>query len=449
MPSPLLVSLVSELPASLAVGGGTCLFLAGSCSHPDRRLRRLTVAIDGVEHELVAHGMAAPVANGFWGFLPIAPLSKPRRADLELVASLNGGATVRHRLAELELVPELEPIAADPRAEAEDGPLVAVCMATFEPRADLLRRQISSLREQTYRRWVCLVSDDHSSPAGFELLQSEIGGDPRFFLSRAPRRLGSYRNFERCLSMIPAAAGLVALCDQDDFWHPEKLAVLVERIGDAPLIYSDMRVLDSSGRITSDTFWTYKRNNWQNLSSLVIDNTVTGAASLFRRSVLDLAVPFPPPMEGSHHDHWIAQVALTSGRIAYLDRPLYDYVQHGAAETPLHPSVERRPPPSASRDRLAEGRIAYFKDLCRIALSARVLGMRTGPIAGPAARRTVRRLTRLTGPREPVLWLALRALRPLFGRNETLHSERSLLKAIAWRRLAARRASRATEEPTS
>jgi hypothetical protein len=160
-------------------------------------------------------------------------------------------------------------------------------------------------------------------------------------------------------------------------------------------------------------------------------------------------MPFPPPMEGSHHDHWIAQVALATGRIAYLDQPLYDYVQHRAAETPLHPSAERRQPPTGPRDRLAEGRVAYFKDLCRIALSARVLRTRTGRGAAPGARRTMRRLIRLTGPREPLPWLVLRALRPLVGRNETLYSERSLLKAIAWRRLAARRVPRAAEEPRS
>jgi glycosyltransferase involved in cell wall biosynthesis len=448
MPTALAVSLVSELPATLAVGRGTCLFLAGSCAHPDRRLRGLTVSLDGVAHPLTAYGMSAPLADGFWGFLPIAPLSEPRRALVELVASLPDGATARHRLGEVELLPALEPIEADPQPVVGEGPLVAVCMATFEPHPELLRRQLDSLREQTHRRWVCLVSDDCSSGDAFELLRSEVGEDPRFFLSRAPQRLGSYRNFERSLLMVPPAAELIAFCDQDDRWHPDKLEVLIERIGDANLVYSDMRVLDAEGRVASDTFWTYKRNNWRNVASLLIDNTVTGAASLFRRSLLDLAMPFPPPMEGAHHDHWIAQVALVTGRIAYVDRPLYDYVQHGAAATPLHPSTERAPAAAGPRDRLAEGQLAYFKDLCRIALSARVLRMRTRRVARPPARRTLRRLARLSGPREPVAWLALRALRPLIGRNETLYSERSLLKAISWRRLAARRTRREPSSPS-
>jgi Glycosyl transferase family 2 len=433
--------LETELPAAFAVGGGNCLFLAGSCSSPGRKLERLTVAVDGAEHPLVAHGMPEPVPHGFWGFVPFEPVTTGRRVAMELVATLSGGEKARHPLGELELSPAAERLpAAAPGAGA--GPLVAVCLATFEPRPDLLRRQLASLREQTHERWVCLVSDDCSSPQAFELLRAEIGEDPRFVLTQAPRRLGAYRNFERALSMVPAASELIALCDQDDRWHPEKLAALIEGIGDASLVYSDMRVLDESGRVTSETFWSYKRNNYRNLASLLIDNTVTGAASLFRPAVLEAALPFPPPLESSHHDHWLAATALVTGRIAYLDRPLYDYVQHRQTATPAHPSAERRPAEAGPRDRLDEGRIAYFKDLCRIVIWARVLSMRGGGTPNRGARRTLRRLSRLAGPREPVPWLLLRALRPLLGRTETLYSERSLLKAIAWRRLNARRARR-------
>ena len=64
------------------------------------------------------------------------------------------------------------------------------------------------------------------------------------------------------------------------------------------------------------------------MASLLVANTVTGAASLFRRELLDLALPFPPRHGTPYHDHWLAAVALASGRIAYVDRPLYDYVQH-------------------------------------------------------------------------------------------------------------------------
>ena len=57
---------------------------------------------------------------------------------------------------------------------------------------------------------------------------------------------------------------------------------------------------------------------------------MTGAASVLRREVLDVALPFPREVDGSYHDHWLALCALALGDLAYVARPLVDYVQHGA-----------------------------------------------------------------------------------------------------------------------
>ena len=64
---------------------------------------------------------------------------------------------------------------------------------------------------------------------------------------------------------------------------------------------------------------------------MLLTNPVVGASCLFRRSVLDSALPFPPPVGVVYHDRWIALVASLLGGIAYVDRPLYDYVQHPGA----------------------------------------------------------------------------------------------------------------------
>ena len=131
--------------------------------------------------------------------------------------------------------------------------------------------------------------------------------------------------------MVPAEAAFVALADQDDRWYPEKLASCSPAVGQAQLVYSDMRIVDEDGTVLRETFWQGRRNNYTNLASLLLANTVTGAASLFRRELLDLALPFPEPIGDPFHDQWIAWSRSPRGTIAYVDRPLYDYVQHGAA----------------------------------------------------------------------------------------------------------------------
>jgi glycosyltransferase involved in cell wall biosynthesis len=329
------------------------------------------------------------------------------------------------------------------------APLVAICMATYEPDPVLLERQISSIREQSHETWRCLISDDGSSPERFERLRELTQEDPRFELSRSPGRLGFYRNFERALTMVPGEAAFVALADQDDRWYPEKLAELLAARGGARLVYSDMRIVAEDGRVISDTFWRGRRNNHTNLASLLLANTVTGAASLFERDLLRLALPFPAPLGDPFHDHWIASVALASGEISYLDRPLYDYVQHGgaarghaAAMQEWEPGRVLRPGhPRATLRRVAEhARRSYEINVRPIALAAATIEARAAASMAPRKARAVRRVARLGRPPEPTTWLALRWLRRLTGRNETMGIELSLFTAIWWHRLAALRA---------
>lgn len=326
-------------------------------------------------------------------------------------------------------------------------PLVAICMATYEPDPALLERQIESIRAQSHPRWVCLISDDGSGGARLARLRELTEGDPRFVLRRGEQRLGFYLNFERALAMVPAEAEFVALADQDDRWYPAKLAELLAARGEAELVYSDMRIVDEAGAVVSETFWTGRRNNHTDLAWLLLANTVTGAASLFRRQLLDLVLPFPPPVGAPFHDQWIAAVALAAGEIAYLDRPLYDYVQHGAAAAGHELATGRFEAgrllswrrPRRSLAAIAEhGERFYASDVRRIALMAQTLSVRLdGRLDGERAR-AVRRLARLDGRNPPLGWLALRSLR---GRGEeTTGIELALANAIVWHGLGAVRA---------
>jgi glycosyltransferase involved in cell wall biosynthesis len=443
-----------ELPHTLAVGRGTCLPVSGSLD-ADRGALAPALALDGEAHPSVSTGIERDDAGerraGFAALVPVSPVDEPRTATLRLELGDARGGRSNHTLAEIGLTPDVRrPDAPRPRT-AGGSPVVAICMATFEPEPKLLERQISSLRDQTHDAWVCVISDGGSSPARSDELRSLVADDPRFAVSRSEHRLGFYRNFERALAMAPDDVGFVALADQDDRWHPDKLATLLAGLGDARLGYSDTRVVDDAGRTMSDSFWRGRRNNYTNLASLLLSNTVAGAASVFRREVLALALPFPPPVGRAFHDQWIASVALATGSIAYVDRPLYDYVQHGEAslghaaalrEYDPRRVIRWRDPRGTTREIAAHGRRSYLENALRIAVAARTLEMRTAGTLAPSKARAVRRAARLaTGP-EPFAWLAARSLRRLGGRNETMGIELSLIAALAWRRLAAAEARR-------
>jgi glycosyltransferase involved in cell wall biosynthesis len=483
------VKLDTGLPASLPAGVGTAIFCCGTCFHPDRRVERLEISVDGVRREVTALRMPRldlfrelhptlsieqgesfdrdPASSedpaircyrsGFWALLPIEPHAGPGEIELRAVARLAGEETADAALGAIAVTDPVRPSSDDGRRTREGG-RIAICMATFDPDMDLFRTQIDSLRAQTDANWICVISDDCSPPDRFEAIRKVVGEDPRFLVSRSERNIGFYRNFERALRMIPADVELVALCDQDDRWYPDKLATLRGAIGSAQLIYSDQRLVDAEGRVLRDTLWRRRRNNHTNLASLLIANTVVGASSLFRRRVVDYAVPFPEGPGWEFHDHWLALVAMTLGDVAYVDRPLYDYVQHPGAilgqvaasfEASGRSDARGRPGSRVWRWRglFSRWRAAYFLAYIQLALQAQVLLARCSEELTARKRRALRLLVAAGRSPYAFAWLAARPIRALFGRNETLQTEELLARGILWRHLVALR-MRGRERPT-
>ncbi len=474
--SGLRVRLDAPLPRTVSVGRGTALFVCGTCFHGDGRLRSLSVAVDGLRQPVAAFGMPRldvfralhpsldpfrtsgismdpdsaedPRLNsylsGFWTTLRIDPADRSTR-ELVLWAELESGEEVSQPLASLQVTDPVNPLRVDaPGPEHE--PLVAICMATYQPPMDLFEEQISSIRTQTHRNWICLISDDCSDPERFAAMTAELAGDSRFVLSRAPHRLGFYLNFERALGMAPTTAQYVALADQDDKWFDDKLATLLERIGNGQLVYSDTRVIDRTGQVVSETYWTQRRNNHSDFLSLLMTNAVTGAASLFRRELLEYALPFPPAQFAHFHDHWIAIVALALGEIEFVERPLYDYVQHHEA-TLGHVAANWMPPLRSRlgrikrnpRERVVLWRHHYFVDVCRLTQWATILDVRCAERMGPDKRRALERFLGMESSLADLAGLWRRGARELLGRrSETLGAEWMLAYAFTWRRLLQR-----------
>ncbi len=246
----------------------------------------------------------------------------------------------------------------------------------------------------------------------------------------------------------------VALADQDDRWYPDKLERLAATLAGAPaarLAFSDMRITDGAGTVLSDTYWYLRRERHDDMASLMVANVVTGGASLFRRDLLDDALPFPPadPGHAVYHDHWLALCALGTGEIAYLDEPTYDYTRHDESVTVREAPDWLRPADGfAGRARLfwrrgtrrlrmgsaSPGFAAVYRErwllIDQLALA---LDERFGDRLTPPSRRALRRLTRAERSPLAAAWLLVRCLRPFIGRNETLARERVLLGGLLWR----------------
>jgi len=209
-----------------------------------------------------------------------------------------------------------------------------------------------------------------------------------------------------------------------------------------------MRLVHPHGTVLSPTYWAIRRNNFTNFASMLLANTVTGAASMFRRELLDLILPFPPGFGDAFHDHWISSVALACGEMRFVDRPLYDYVQHqdnvvghyGPAPVPAHERIGQwlaffRPSRLTANFRafLGTGRATYFAHALRIRQWTRTLAARCGGQMSTAKRIALQRVATMHASPAGWLWLLLRPFRHPDGVSDTVSIEFHLLNAFLWK----------------
>ena len=167
--------------------------------------------------------------------------------------------------------------------------------------------------------------------------------DPRISLHFNEHNLGFLLNFQKAFSLTRGE--FIAPCDQDDWWHPDKLRGLHAAIGNRALAYCDSLLVDSAGgsmgRRVSGVILMYQGTD---PAAFVFGNCVSGHALLARRTLVERAMLFP---EGCFHDWWLAFAAVSTEGLIYVPETWVHYRQHAEAQTDLSGRAkrERKNPP--------------------------------------------------------------------------------------------------------
>lgn len=220
-------------------------------------------------------------------------------------------------------------------------PDISVALCTRNG-ARYLPAQIRSICTQEPLPREIIVSDDGSSDDTLAVVRETIalcGVADRIALrvfSNTPP-LGVTRNFEQAVRACSHA--LIVLCDQDDVWHPGRLARMAAQFEARPdllLLHTDARLVDADLQPLGSTLFHALEvqpaeleaiSRGDAFSVLLRRNLVTGATTMFRRTLLDAALPFAPEWV---HDEWLAAIAAATGRMDVLPEPTIDYRQHAS-----------------------------------------------------------------------------------------------------------------------
>ena len=213
-------------------------------------------------------------------------------------------------------------------------PGVSIALATFNGEKHLAP-QLQSLARQTQLPTELIISDDCSNDRTVEIARSFAGSAPfpvRIICNES--RLGYRDNFMHAVEHC--GSELIAYCDQDDIWEPQKLAV-VARVFEDPdvlLAYHNATLIDADGNTIGRlykggagvvTFPPLTRHPWL---------AVPGFTQVFRRELTRFSFVHPAttdvdwPGERLAHDRWYYFLASVLGCIAFVGQPLARYRQH-------------------------------------------------------------------------------------------------------------------------
>lgn len=194
---------------------------------------------------------------------------------------------------------------------------------------------LESLADQALHPGELIAFDDASDDDTVAILESFALSAPftvRIF--RNPLRLGVEENFSR--SITACQGDYIALADQDDIWHADKLAILARALAapDALAAFSDAEVVDANLNPLGYTMWQrvkFSRSEQDRLAQgqgfavLLKHRVVTGATLAFKSVLRDSALPIPPSWQ---HDAWFALIAAAQGKLLSIRSTLISYRQH-------------------------------------------------------------------------------------------------------------------------
>jgi glycosyltransferase involved in cell wall biosynthesis len=221
---------------------------------------------------------------------------------------------------------------------------VCIILCTFNGEK-YLSEQLESIRQQNYSKWRLICRDDGSTDKSVEILenfQNSLAPGQFLFAANSGEKLGVFHGF---MSLLDEANSdeIVAFCDQDDIWLPNKLERGVEFLATChpktPTLYCTRQILvDQFGKQLRMSP-KFKKTPHQFPSSL-LENIAVGCTYLLNPAAVEILKKANRPLK-SIHDWWAyIVIQAAAGNILCDDAATILYRQHqhnaiGAAPSAL------------------------------------------------------------------------------------------------------------------
>lgn len=205
-------------------------------------------------------------------------------------------------------------------------------MSTYNG-APYVEAQLTSILAQDCPNVHVVVRDDGSADETVAILRQYADrGDLELIEGQ---NVGLVSSFIGLVAHVAGKYDYVALCDQDDVWHPDKLSRAIAMLGpldqNAPQLYcSEYTYCDESMHPTGRS---HLNQNGVTFETQLYENMVSGNTCVLNRRLAELVAA--AGTEGVYcHDWWISLIACALGGLVFDDFSSLDYRRTGSNASP-------------------------------------------------------------------------------------------------------------------
>ncbi len=213
---------------------------------------------------------------------------------------------------------------------------LSIALCTYNG-SKFLREQLQSLASQTLQPFEVVITDDCSNDDTLSIIQ-EFDKLLNIKVFVNDYSLKVTKNFEKAVSLC--SGDLIFMCDQDDIWHPDKLAKISQYFQDNPTqlaVFSDAELVDEQGVNLNKNFFSAVRFQETQIQEfkegkvvklLLAGNRSAGCMMAFRKELVDKIIPFPTHIPLMIHDNWLTIVVAMLDSLGLIEEKLISYRQH-------------------------------------------------------------------------------------------------------------------------
>jgi len=166
-----------------------------------------------------------------------------------------------------------------------NGPVLSVVMGTFNESPNHLIESLSSIRNQTFSNFECILIDDSTNFESIDVARKFCDSDQRFIYIKPEKRLGLAASLN--LGMSLARGLFIARFDADDvnevFRFERQINFLLNNL-DIDVVGSNIKIIDDFGNLIA--YRIYQKKYLSICLGMQFKSTIANPTVMFRKSAL-------------------------------------------------------------------------------------------------------------------------------------------------------------------